>query len=56
MADPAPVPEPRDDEERHPLESEDALREPRDIEDEGEADRAPLPGSTSVPSGHDRAA
>jgi hypothetical protein len=35
----------RDDDEQHPLASEDALRKPRDV-DEDEQDRAPQPGVT----------
>jgi hypothetical protein len=36
-----------DDDEQHPLESEEALRKPRDVEDE--QDRAPQPGLTPAP-------
>jgi len=45
--------EPQDDEERHPLESEDALREPRDLDEDDEAERAPQPGLTPAPPNDD---
>lgn len=42
----------REDDE-HPLESEEALREPRDIDEDEDADRAPQPGLTPSPSDDD---
>lgn len=45
------APEPREDAERHPLESEDALREPRDIDENEESEQAPKqPVLTPFPS------
>ena len=46
-------PDPRDDEEQHPLESEEALREPRTIEDDDEGGSMPRPDLTPMPSDDD---